>query len=82
MEDTTFDPGTSSLTANTGKGDTSGIWGTLTGLAGLGTTIAKGVTGQSNARPASSSSGLPSWLLPVALIGGALVLVLVLFRHK
>jgi hypothetical protein len=87
MADNSSDPGgelstdsSPTLTASTGKNDSSSIWGSggilgaVTGLSNAAGTILKGVNGTPTAKKATT---LPTWAIPAA-IGGVLLLVVLL----
>lgn len=82
------DPG-GELTSSTGKNESGGVWDAIKDAAQTGAKIYSTVSGNgsnsnksSGSSTGSSSSGskLPSWAVPAAIGGAALVVVLLVLR--
>ena len=83
MADDTSDPGGElNLTSSTGKNDPSSPWGSIlgavNGLANTAGSVYKNVAGT----PKPKTTKLPTWLVPVAIGGVALLVVMVVVVRR
>ena len=76
------DSQTLNLTGSTGKNDASSPWGGILGAVNsLGTTAGSVYSAVNGKKPATKASTTPAWLIPAA-IGGVLLLVVLMVVRK